>query len=331
MQAIRIHAAGDARSLSLDSVDVPQIQHDSQVLVRLQAAGVNPLDTKIRSNPGAFPIDLPYIPGCDGAGIIEAVGAAVTNFKAGDDVFYCQCGFHGVQGSYAEYAVVEQRYLAHKPADMPFAEAAATPLVLITAWEALFDRLRLQPGQTILIHAGAGGVGHIAIQLAKQLGCKVATTVSSTAKSDFVRFLGADLVINYKEQDVCTAVLEWSRDGVDAVFDTVGGKVLEQSFACVRPYGDIVSILQPAADTNWKEARLRNLRFGFELMLTPAMLNLPAEQARHGLILAKTLPMFARKDLRIVVGDTLPLADASAAHELLEQQPPNGKLVLTID
>ena len=289
MQAIRIHNAGDASSLSLDEIDIPAIQHNTQVLVRLKAAGINPIDTKVRSNPGAFPLELPYIPGCDGAGIIESVGDAVTHFKLGDEVFYCQCGFHGVQGNYAEYALIEQHYLAHKPTTLSFEEAAALPLAFITAWEALFDRARLQHGQRVLIHAGAGGVGHIAIQLAKEHGCEVATTVSSDEKAEFVKSLGADCIINYRQDDVVARINDWSNGGVDVAFDTVGGKVLEQCFSCVRPYGDVVTILQPDADIEWSVARLRNLRFSMELMLSPAIMQLPVEQARHGNLLKMQL------------------------------------------
>lgn len=329
MQAIRINRAGDASSLSIDDeVDIPVIQHDNQVLVRLKAIGINPIDTKIRSNPGAFPLELPYIPGCDGAGIIEAVGDAVTHFKVGDEVLYCQCGFHGVQGSYAEYAMVEQHYLAHKPHTLSFEEAAALPLAFITAWEALFDRARLQHGQKVLIQAGAGGVGHIAIQLAKDHGCEVATTVSSDEKADFVKSLGADCIINYQQDDVVSRVNDWSNGGVDAAFDTVGGKILEQCFSCVRPYGDVVTILQPDADTQWSEARLRNLRFSMELMLSPAIMQLPVEQARHGNLLKNAAALCSSQHLRVHIAESFPLNGASAAHSKLEQEHPAGKLIL---
>ena len=331
MQAIRIHRGGDASSLSLDEVDIPAIQHDSQVLVRLKAAGINPIDTKIRTHPEAFPLELPYIPGCDGAGIIEAVGPAVSHFKVGDEVFYCQCGFHGVQGSYAEYAVVEQHYLAHKPHTLSFEQAAALPLVFITAWEALFDRARLRHGQHVLIQAGAGGVGHVAIQLAKEQGCEVATTISSDEKAEFVKGLGADCIINYQQEDVVSRVNDWSDGGVDVAFDTVGGKVLEQCFACVRPYGDVVTVLQPDAETQWSEARLRNLRFSMELMLSPAIMQLPAEQARHGNLLKNAAAFCSSRHLHVHVAESFPLAKASTAHKLLEQQHPSGKLLLRFD
>ncbi len=331
MQAIRINHAGDASSLSLEKIDIPVIQQDNQVLVRLKAAGINPIDTKIRSNPGAFPLELPYTPGCDGAGIIEAVGDAVTHFKVGDEVLYCQCGFHGVQGSYAEYALVEQHYLAHKPHTLSFEEAAALPLVYITAWEALFDRARLHHGQKILIQAGAGGVGHIAIQLAKDHGCEVATTVSSDEKADFVKSLGADCIINYRQDDVVSRVNDWSNGGVDVAFDTVGGKVLEQCFSCVRPYGDVVTILQPDADTQWPEARLRNLRFSMELMLSPAIMQRPIEQARHGNLLKNAAALCSSQHLRVHIAESFPLNEASAAHQRLEQNHPVGKFILKLD
>ena len=329
MQAIRIHHAGDASSLSIDNeTDKPVIQHDKQVLVQLKAIGINPIDTKIRSNPEAFPLELPYTLGCDGAGIIEAVGDTVTHFKVGDEVLFCQCGFHGVQGCYAEYALVEQHYLAHKPHTLSFEEAAALPLTFITAWEALFDRAQLQHGQKVLIHGGAGGVGHIAIQLAKDHGCEVATTVSSDEKAEFVKSLGADCIINYQQDDVIARINDWSNGGVDVAFDTVGGKVLEQCFSCVRPYGDVVTLLQPDADTQWSVARLRNLRFSMELMLSPAIMQLPAEQARHGNLLKNAAALCSSKHLKIHIAGSFPLAEASTAHSKLEQEHPSGKLIL---
>ncbi len=159
--------------LQLQQVPTPEISQPHQVLVALKAAGVNPIDTKIRKRGTFYPEQMPAILGCDGAGIVEAVGAAVQDFRPGDEVYFCSGGLgRAGTGNYAEYALIEADYLAHKPKSLSFAEAAAVPLVLITAWEALYDRARLQSGQSVLIHGGAGGVGHVAIQLAKLRGLK---------------------------------------------------------------------------------------------------------------------------------------------------------------
>jgi len=157
----------------------------------------------------------------DGAGIVEAVGAAVQDFRPGDEVYFCSGGLgRAGTGNYAEYALIEADYLAHKPKSLSFAEAAAVPLVLITAWEALYDRARLQSGQSVLIHGGAGGVGHVAIQLAKLKGAKVYTTVGNSDKERLVRQLGADYPILYKQTDFVAAILQVRRYGDD--FGTYG-------------------------------------------------------------------------------------------------------------
>ena len=169
--------------------------------------------------------------------------------------------------------------LALKPRLLSFEQEAAAPLVFITAWEALHDRARIAPDQIVLIHAGAGGVGHAAIQLAKQAGAHVITTVSNEEKAAFVKQLGADLIINYRIQDVIAEVMRWTdSNGVDIAFDTVGPAVLQSCFQCVKPYGDVVTILQATTDTDWSEARKRNVRFSHELMLSPILLEL--EQAK---------------------------------------------------
>ena len=258
MKAVYFEKGGATDVLQYGDFNTPDQCGDDQVLVHIKAAGINPIDIKIRSVPGRFPVSSPVIPGCDGAGIVEAVGNKVNDFKPGDAVYFSQPGFNLRQGTYAEYALVDSSLLAIKPSSLSFEQAAAAPLVLITAWEALHDRARITADQTVLIHAGAGGVGHVAIQLAKLAGASVMTTVSSPEKAAFVERLGADKSINYKAQDVVTEVLNWTAGkGVDVAFDTVGPAVLQNCFDCVKPYGDVVTILQPAADTDWSEARKR--------------------------------------------------------------------------
>ena len=303
-----------------------------QVLVEIKAAGINPIDTKVRSAPERFPVSLPCIPGCDGAGVVVEAGASVSHLKPGDEVYFSQPGFNQRQGSYAQYAAVDANLVALKPQNLSFEQAAAAPLVLITAWEALHDRARLQANQTVLIHAGAGGVGHAAIQLAKLAGARVITTVSNDAKAEFAKKLGADETINYKERDFVeqTHASTWGQ-GVDIVFDTVGPAVLEKSFACIKPYGDIVTLLQPNADINWGEARKRNLRFAFELMLSPIMLELDCAKQHQCNILKQCAKLFEENKLHIEIAKIFDLKGAAVAHDFLEQQHPTGKVVLSVN
>jgi NADPH2:quinone reductase len=211
MKAVLMTEPGTPEVLQLQEVPKPEIKSNTEILVKLKAAGVNPIDTKLRSRGSFYPEKMPAILGCDGAGIIEAVGAGVTQFQVGDEVYFCDGGLGDDTGNYAEYTVVEEQFVSLKPESLSFAEAAVAPLILITAWESLYDRGRLQPGQRVLIHAGAGGVGHVAVQLAKLQGAEVATTISSSESAAFVKELGADLTINYKETDFVQQVLEWGR------------------------------------------------------------------------------------------------------------------------
>ena len=188
MKAIHMTAPGPAEDvLAVVEVTEPEIMTGSQIKVRLKAAGVNPIDTKLRSRGVFYPEALPAILGCDGAGIVTETGDAVTRFQPGDAVWFCHGGLGGAPGNYAEYTVLDESEAEAKPDALDFEEAAALPLVLITAWEALFDRAGLVEGQTVLIHAGAGGVGHMAIQLAKSVGAQVVTTVSTQEKAAFAR------------------------------------------------------------------------------------------------------------------------------------------------
>jgi NADPH2:quinone reductase len=249
-------------------------------------------------------------------------------------VYFCAGGI-GVSGTgnYAEFAVVEARMVAHKPTSLSFTEAAAAPLVLITAWEALYDRGRLESGQRVLIHAGAGGVGHVAIQLAKLKGAEVCTTVSSHEKVRFVRQLGADHPILYTQTDFVKASLDWTRgEGVDLAFDTVGGKTFYDTFPAVRVYGDVVTILEPdPAHANWKIARSRNLRISLELMLTPMFQGLVAAQQHQAEILKQCANWIDEGKLKVHLSQTFPLKDAAAAHKVLESGSITGKIALLIE
>ena len=289
MQAVIMSQAGNPDVLELREIETPTISNGNEMLVRVRAAGVNPVDTKLRANGSYFPEQMPAVLGCDGAGIVEAVGDEVTRFKPGDEVYYCYGGLGKSQtGNYAEFTIVDEAYVAHKPESLSFSEAAAAPLVLITAWEALFDRAHAVPGSKVLIHAGAGGVGHVGIQLAKIAGAEVATTISSKEKADFVAGLGADKIINYRKEDFQAVILDWADGaGVDLAFDTVGGETFTQTIPAVRCYGDLVTILQVPADSDWKTARIENLRISQELMLTPQIIGMKGGAQHHCRILSQ--------------------------------------------
>ncbi len=330
MRAIQMRQPGGPEVLTEVDLPVPELQEPTQVLVRLHAAGVNPVDTKVRAKGPMLPDTLTAVLGCDGAGVVEAVDEAVTHVRPGDAVWFCYGGLGGSTGTYAEFAVAHAAAVRPKPTSLGFVEAAAAPLVLITAWEALHDRARIQPGQQVLIHAGGGGVGHVAIQLAKLAGARVATTVSGDDKADFVHALGAEFVVDYRREDLTGAMADWTEGrGVDVCFDTVGPEVFELSIPVMAPYGDLVTILDPGP-VALKEARIRNLRISLELMLTPQLRNLPEALAHQGEILDRCGALIDAGDLRIEVADTFPLAQAADAHRRIEAGGMRGKLVLTI-
>ncbi|MCH9699738.1 MAG: zinc-dependent alcohol dehydrogenase family protein [Gammaproteobacteria bacterium] len=332
MQAIAISQSVSAEELVIQDLPKPEINSDRQVLVRLKAAGINPLDIKIRQNKQGFPVEPQAILGCDGAGIVEQTGSAVTAFKPGDAVFFCHPGLNGRQGTYAEYALVDQAVLAPKPEVLSFTQAAAIPLVLITAWEALFDRASLQSGNRVLVEAGAGGVGHIAVQLAVKAGARVATTVGSQQKADYLKQLGAEKIIFYRDQDVVDEIMQWTgQTGVDIAFDTIGDEVLQRCLSSTRCYGDVVTILTPTAETDWSEARLKNIRFSQELMLTPFFLNDHETMQHQSDILKKCTEDFNQSRLSVKVAKVFQLEHAGLAHQYLEQQVPIGKVVLEIN
>jgi NADPH2:quinone reductase len=324
-------AVGEPEVLQLQEIQTPIVANDTEALVRLKAAGVNPIDTKLRH--GLYPMDnLPAILGCDGAGIVEAIGSDVSQFKPGDAVYFFYGGNGNIQGNYAEFITLDERFLAHKPASLDYVHAAAAPLVLITAWEALFDRARICSGKTVLVHAGAGGVGHVAIQLAKLAGASVCTTVSTEEKATFVRKLGADKTINYQEQNFVEAVLDWTDGkGVDIVMDNVGGPLIELSFPAVCHYGDMVTLLQPDSSVDWTVARQRNIRFGYEIMLSPQLFGLEEAQRHQTWILEECIKYFDDNQLLVHISQTLPLSDANIAHIKIEEGSTTGKIVLMIE
>jgi NADPH2:quinone reductase len=331
MKTILMTAIGGCDVLLEQEIAKPILTSSTEIKVRLHAAGVNPIDTKIRKGGLFYPnAKLPAVLGCDGAGEVVEIGESVTNFKIGDKVWFCNGGLGREQGNYAEFTTIDARWASLMPQSVSFENAAAAPLVLITAWGALFERGLLKSGETILIHAGAGGVGHVAIQLAKIAGARVITTVSSNEKADFVKSLGADDVIFYNKTNVANEVNRLTQNrGADLVFDTVGAEVFKESIACTAHFGRIVTILD-ASNLDLSEARMRNLSIGFELMLTPQLRDLDSERDKQIVLLKKCADFIDAGKLKIHVNHVLPLSETKKAHDLIEQGHTMGKIVLSI-
>jgi NADPH2:quinone reductase len=332
MRAILMTAVGGPEVLKLADVPDPVIAGEHDVLVRLKAASINPADFKMRSG-GLISGSLPAILGWDGAGVVEQVGSAVTRVKLGDDVYFADGGFGPVPGTYAELKVVDEQYLAHMPKHLEFTDAAASPLVTITAWEALHGRARISAGQHVLVQAGAGGVGHMSVQIARLAGARVATTVTSGARTELAASLGAELCIDYKTEDVGARLRDWTgTDGADVVHDTVGGRTFTSCFQLTRPYGDLVSNVE----SRWEDEavtamRQRNLRVSFTWMPAPSVFGWPDQRVRQRKILEEASHHFNAGDLRVEVGALYPLAEAADAQRELEAGRIIGKVVLTMD
>ncbi|NOU01268.1 MAG: zinc-dependent alcohol dehydrogenase family protein [Gallionella sp.] len=332
MKAILMTSAGSPEVLALYDIDKPELPSPLHLRIKLAAAGINPLDTKLRNKPVYYPDKLPAVLGCDGAGVIEKIGSAVTRFKVGDTVFFNNGGLGDEPGCYAEFTTVHEEYCAASPANVSLQDSAALPLVLITAWEALIERVGLHAGQTILIHAAAGGVGHIAVQIAHHLGARIAVTVSNQKKTVLAQGLDAERIINYKEQDFVQETLDWTDGkGVDVVFDTVGGETFLRSLNTARVGGKIVSLLAtPLAPADVQLARLRNLSLCYELMLTPQVMKLHDERIRQRKILEQCRQLIEDGKIGVLVSYALPLAEAQQAHHLIEQGGVMGKIILTM-
>jgi NADPH:quinone reductase-like Zn-dependent oxidoreductase len=238
MRAFLVQRYGRKAGLRAGEVPGPEVGA-SDVLVRVQAASINPLDRMIRDGEmkTILPYKVPFVLGNDLAGVVIAVGSAVTRFKVGDEV-YARPDKDRI-GTFAELIAVHQDDVAIKPAALTIEEAASLPLVALTSWQVLVERARIQPGQKVLIHAGSGGLGTIAIQRAKHLGAHVATT-TSTANVDLVKSLGADVVVDYREQAFETVLHDY-----DVVLDSLGGETLDKSLDVLKPGGQVISVAGP--------------------------------------------------------------------------------------
>jgi NADPH:quinone reductase-like Zn-dependent oxidoreductase len=306
MLAVRIHQYGNRDVLSLDEIPVPAIAPD-ELLVKVVAASVNPVDWKVREGYLAqmIPHPLPLTLGWDLSGVVAAAGSAVHGWQAGDAVFSRPDLKRN--GTYAEFVAVRAAECARKPATISHVEAASLPLAGITAWEALVTAAQLQRGQRVLVHAGSGGVGSLAIQIAKDRGATVFATTSARNRA-LVESLGADQVIDYTATRFSDAV-----PPVDVVFDTLGGQVQEESWSVLRPGGMLVSIVSPPDEARAKE---RGFRSAF-VFIGP---NAP--------VLGQLAQMVDGGRLRPVIGAEFALRDIARAHALSESGRAAGKIVL---
>jgi len=333
MKAVLLTGAGGTEMLKLTEVPDPLLEGPRDVLVRLHAAGLNPVDYKLRRKGGFYPDRLPLILGCDGAGVVEAVGLEVTKWRVGDEVFFFNGGMGGDdQGNYAELTVVHQDYLAAKPKSISMVDSASVPLVWLTAWEALFDRASLQAGDTVLIHGAAGGVGYIAVQMAKQAGARVFATISSPEKAAFAESCGSDHCIYYREEDFVEEVLKLTDgQGVDVVFDVVGGQVFADSFPAAKIYGHVVTLDEIDITKNEAGiAKLRNLSLSYELMLTPMHFKMHEARVRQTGMIEEAARMIDAGQIKPHVTNVFSLEEMDKAHNVVEGGHSTGKTVIKI-
>ncbi len=305
MKAVRIHAYGGPEVLEYEDAPRPAPQQ-GEILVRVHAAGINPVDWKVREGylKDVWPAQFPLILGYDVAGTVEEVGANVTEFAIGDAVFSMIRG-----GGYAEYAAFPVKDAARKPQTLDFVQTASLPVAALTAWQALFDHAHLEDGQSVLIHAASGGVGHLAVQFAKNKGAHVIATASAH-NHDFVRSLGADEVIDYN-----TTQFEDVVHDVDVVLDTIGGDTQERSWGVLKPGGMLVSIVSP--DTE-KQAQAHNRRG----------VNMHAEE--NAAQLAEIAALADAGKVKPSVERVFPLAETREAQEVSQGGHVRGKIVLQV-
>ena len=314
MKAAVLNHFGEAKALQIAHVDTP-VPGDSEVLIRVIAAGINPVDTKVRAGTSGISkrISLPAILGWDISGIIEATGKNVVAFQPGDEVFGC-IGFPGLGKAYAEFTVARPELLARKPDNISFEEAAAVPLAGLTAFQAVNEHLKVHSGQTVLIQAAAGGVGHLAVQLAKLNKAYVSGTASGKNRL-FLASLGIDRVIDYTHEK-----FEELLDNLDAVLDAMGGEILYRSISCVKPGGTVVCL--PSSTKDDPTATDLAKRHGVKL-IWPMMY----PDGKQMQIIADLLEA---ERLKVHVDKVFPLDQIVQAHQAVESHDTRGKVVVKI-
>src|SRR6476469_2747249 len=307
MKAIRIHNYGGPEVLQYEDAPRPQPQA-GEVLIRVHAAGVNPIDWKVREGhmKDFWPHKFPLILGWDLSGVVEELGKRVSRFKIGDEVYSIPDPTRN--GAYADYIVVRESELALKPNSLHHIRAAAVPLAALTAWQSLFDTAQLHPGQRVLIHAGSGGVGHFAVQLAKWKGAYVFAT-ASTKNQDLLRKLGVDEPIDYTQQ-------RFENLARTIVIDTIGDDTQERSWSVLKKGGILVSLVQPPSEEKAKELGVRAAIVGAQ---------------PNGAQLAEIAKIIDSGELAPVIDRILQLSEARRAHELSQSGHTHGKIALRVN
>lgn len=318
----------DAR-FELAGIETPQ-PGEGEVLIGVKATSINPIDNKLLRHELGFNPELPAVLHGDVAGVVSAVGTGVRKFAIGDEVYACAGGFIGTPGALAEYMPADENLVAHKPRSLSFAEAAALPLVVLTAWESLIDSAQIQAGEHVLVHGGTGGVGHVAVQLAKARGARVAATVSSQDKAEIARSLGVDDIINYREELVDAYVQRLTDGrGFDVVYDTVSGPVFGQSLNAMRIRGRIVTVFTGTESTtlDLMNAFIKAATIHTQNMSIPLITG--EGRAHHGEILRQAAELADAGKLKPLIDpNRFTFAQANEAHALFESGKHVGKIVL---
>ena len=327
MKAWVIHQFGNPNQFEAIDLAIPELI-PNHVLIRVAATSVNPVDYKIRS--GVVPTIAPEFPAVlhgDVAGVVTAVGAGVEQFQVGDEVYACAGGVKGLGGALAEYMLADANLVAHKPQTLSMAEAAALPLVSITAWEGLIDRAQIQPGQQVLIYGATGGVGHIGVQLAKWAGATVYAMVSSEEKAAIARQLGADYTINYRQEPIEAFVATHTDgQGFDVVFDTVGDNNLQNAFKAAKLNSTVVSLVSLSTQ-DLTLLHVKGLTLYLVFMLIPMLHGVG--RAKHSVILTKLAHLVDEGKVRPLIDSQFKMAEIAAAHERAESGQAIGKVVVT--
>ncbi len=331
MKAAVLTTPGGPDTLQISNVDLPWPGSGRDVLVRLRTTALNPADGYFRAFGPYVDNAGPCILGHDGAGIVEQVGAEVTRIQPGQRVCYCNGGIGGGFGNYAEFAVVPESQLALVPDSVDDATAAALPLVLITAWESLYDRAQLAAGEFVLIHAGAGGTGHVAIQLAALRGARVAATVSTDDKVELVTQLGVERAIRYRSEDFAEVSREWTfGQGLGVALDNLGPEIFRKTIPLMAPYGRLVTLMGTPGDDENETAYVNNLTIHNVMMLTPMLLSLQDHLDNQAEIVRQGLQLLAAGKLRVEIDSRFTLDDIAAAHRRLDEGKASGKIVISI-
>ncbi len=326
MKAMIINSLGSSDVFQLVEREKPQVK-TRHMVIAVKATSVNPLDTMLRSAETPWSANLPEILHGDVAGIVTSIGDGVTTFNVGDEVYGCAGGIAGgTDGALAEFMLVDADLMALKPKSLSMREAAALPLVSITAWEALVDKLKVQPNDNVLIHGATGGVGHIAVQLAKHLGAIVTATTLPPHNLETASTLGADNLVNAAEQDVQSYVNQYTEgNGFDAIFDTIAGDNIQRSFEAARFNGSVATTL-PINDV--LQVALKSLSFHSVLMLIPLVHGL--NRNKHGEILTQIAALVdSGKITPLIDESSFSIWEVSQAHQHLESGLAVGKIVLT--